>query len=69
MCLYVCVCVRVCVCVCVCVCVRVVAWVCEGVDVSVAIAIVKRPVLPLDVEGGRSRNFLYYYCNYKCHSL
>ena len=49
-----------CVCVCACVCARarVRAFVHE---VSVAIAIVKHPVLPLYVEDGRCRNLLYYY--------
>ena len=48
-----CVCGCVCVCVCVCACVCVVS------------VIVKRPVLPLCVADGRSRNPLYYYY-YKC---
>ena len=49
-------CLRTYVCVCACVCV--------GWCVSVAIAIVKRPVLPLYVEGGRRTNFLYHYYYY-----
>ena len=57
-----CECVRMCVCVCVCVC-----GACVRGCVSVAIAIVKRPVLPLYVEEGHCRNFLYYYHYYYCY--
>ena len=46
----------------VCVCARV--RVCVGGCVSVAIAIVKRSVLPVYVEVGRCANFLYYYYYY-----
>ena len=49
--MFVCVCARTRFCVCVCV----------GGYFSVAIAIVKCPVLPLYVEDGRCRNLLYYY--------
>ena len=67
-CVFVCVCVQMCVCACacggVCVCVRARARgcvrACVGRYVSLAIAIAKRPVLPLDVEEGRCRNFLYH---------
>ena len=45
--------------VCVCVCVR----------VSVVSVIVKRPVLPLCVVDGRSRNPLYYYYYYSTMKL
>ena len=42
-------------------CVRVCVYVCVSVNrcVSVASAIVKRPVLPLYVEDGRCTNFFY----------
>ena len=59
-----------CVCVCVfsCVCVYVCVWgVCVGGCVSVAIAIVKRPVLPLYVEDGRCTNFLYDFILFYYH--